>query len=629
MCFQVPLPFTQKLHWLLHAIKTLAVYISLIDAMDVSYQAVLLVLSVLIVVETTSETVANSSLNDGQLQLIVQRQQSSSNKTQVYCIAESVRDRNCSERGTCPPWFTCANTGKCKCGPSLRGGIKCSEKTMRSAVLNCHCVTYNETEANTFAGLCFYNCERPVLNKVLQNVYHGLPENTSDLNSYMCSRFNRTGVLCGECVNGQSPFVLSYNLSCVNCPNSRLNWLKFIAVGFIPLTLFYFVMLFFNINVTSSHMHGYVLFSQAISTPALVRILLLNIEGMPFVSKVIKFIEPFFSSWNLDFFRSTIPDICLNIDNLQAFSLDYCVAIYPLVLITTSYLLIKLYDRNIKFIVYVWKPFRFFFKLFRQNWDVRTSVIDSFATFFLLSYVKVLSISTDLLIFTSVIELPSRKVHYRLYYSASVKFFHRDHVPYAVLAVSFIVFFIMIPTLILVFYPFHFFQKCLSYYQIRWHFLHAFVDSFQGYYKDGTEPKTWDLRWFSAYGFILRICVCFIFNLTLSSMYFVYAVIILVSLTILLVNLDPYKEVVKHYTVIDAFFIIFLSIIYISFLGINVVDIQAHEYKISFLALSVLATIVPIIYVSVITLHWIYSRKRWGKQLLLSIKYHTFSYCCH
>ena len=587
--------------------------------MDLSHPAVLVLLCMLIVMKTASEVIDKNSLNERQLQ----RQRSLSNTIQAYCVSESIMDNNCSERGTlCPPWFACATTGKCKCGPPIRhGGIKCSEKIMRSAVLNCHCVTYDEIEAKTFAGLCFYNCERPVLSKVLENVYHGLPENISDLNNYMCGRFNRDGVLCGECIKGLSPFVLSYNLSCVNCPNSHLNWLKFIVVGFIPLTIFYFVMIFFNIKVTSSHMHGYVLFSQAVSTPAFVRILLLSTEGVPFVSKLVKFVEPFFSSWNLDFFRSTVPDICLNTDTLQAFALDYCVAVYPLVLITISYLMIELHDSNVRLVVYIWKPFRFFFKLFQHNWDVRTSIIDSFATFFLLSYVKVLSVSTDLLVYIPVIELPSRKVQYRLYYSSTVNLFNSYHVLYAALAVSFIVFFIAIPTLVLVLYPFRFFQKCLSYYQMRWHFLHAFVDSFQGYYKDGTEAMTWDFRCFSAYGLFLRILICIIFVLTLSSMYFVYTVIILVSMIILLLNFNPYKEVVKHYTVIDAFFMIFLSILYISILGVNVVDIQAKNYKISFLIMSILATIVPVIYISVIALHWIYSRRKWGKQLLLSIKF--------
>ena len=540
-----------------------------------------------------------------------------------------VESASCSERQniSCPPCFICATTGKCKCGPDLMDDIRCREETMTSAVLNCHCVTYDELNTKTFVGFCIYNCILAVFNNSIlqQGVYYRLPRNISQLNGYMCDRFNRDGVLCGECMKGLSPFVLSYNLSCVNCPNSGMNWLKFIAVGFIPLTLFYFIMVFFNVSVTSSHMNGYVLFSQAVSTPAFVRILFQNIEALPFLSKLIKFVEPFFSSWNLDFFCSTTPDICLNTDTLQAFALDYCVAVYPLVLIVVSYLMIELYDRNVRLIVCIWRPFHFFFKLFHHNWDIQTSVIDSFATFFLLSYVKILSVSTDLLAFTPVIELSSKEVQYRLYYSSNINFFHRYHVPYAILAISFIVFFILTPTLILILYPFWFFQKSLSYCQIRWHFLHAFVDSFQGYYKDGTEPKTWDLRWFSAYGLVLRIGVCFIFFLTLSTMFFVYTIIMLVTAIILLVNLNPYKEAVKHYAVIDAFFMIFLSVLYISFLGVNVVNVQARKPEISFIALSLFVITVPVLYISAITLHWIYSRRKWGKKLLLSIKFRVLS----
>ena len=104
-----------------------------------------------------------------------------------------------------------------------------------------------------------------------------------------------------------------------------------------------------------------------------------------------KLLEPLFSMWNLDPIRSLIPDIYLNVSTLGVFALDACIALYPLVLILASYILIELYDRNVCCIVFIWKPFYLFFRHFSDNWDIRTSVIDSFATFFLLSYVKYLN----------------------------------------------------------------------------------------------------------------------------------------------------------------------------------------------------------------------------------------------
>ena len=221
-----------------------------------------------------------------------------------------------------------------------------------------------------------------------------------------------------------SPLVLSYNLSCVKCPSSHKNWWKFVFFGFMPLTVFYLFIVFFNVNVTSSRLHGFILFSQALSTPALVRIVNLAAENTPIILKSVKLLEPFFSMWNLDPFRSLLPDICLNVTTLQVFALDACMALYPLALILVSYCFIELYDRNVWCIVFIWKPFRLFFRHFRENWDIRTSVIDSFATFFLLSYVKILSTSIDMLLATRVHTLHSNKTNYRLYYMLAILNFY-------------------------------------------------------------------------------------------------------------------------------------------------------------------------------------------------------------
>ena len=116
-------------------------------------------------------------------------------------------------------------------------------------------------------------------------------------------------------------------------------------VGFLPLTFFYFITLLFNINVTSSHLHGVVWFSQALSMPAFIRIILFSINVYnPGLLIVVKIFLVFYSFWNLDLFRSVIPDICLNVTTLQALALEYLVALYPFVLILFSYFIIGLYD---------------------------------------------------------------------------------------------------------------------------------------------------------------------------------------------------------------------------------------------------------------------------------------------
>ena len=81
----------------------------------------------------------------------------------------------------------------------------------------------------------------------------------------------------------------------------------------------------------------------------------------------------------------------------QTLALDYLLAFYPLILILFMYFLVEVYDRNFRLFVWLWRPFHRCFVHFRRNWNIRTSLVDAFATFLLLSYVKLLSVSVDLL----------------------------------------------------------------------------------------------------------------------------------------------------------------------------------------------------------------------------------------
>ena len=103
-------------------------------------------------------------------------------------------------------------------------------------------------------------------------------------------------------------------------------------------------------------------------------------------------------------------------------------------------------------------------------------------------------------------------------------------------------------------------------------------------------------------------------------MYFVYVVILLTSMTIILVNFQPYKSAVAHYTTVDASFLILLSLFATTISGNNITDSTGQEYLNTFYALAVISCIIPIIYITVIVLHWIYSRRKWGKMLLDRMK---------
>ena len=517
----------------------------------------------------------------------------------------------CTKDHTCPTWFFCNSYNICQCENDHDGIIACDDKKLTSEVLDCHCVTYDEDTRSTFAGSCFYNCENHHSKTKNDLVYYTLPRKPEMLvNKSICSYFNRKGLLCGDCEDGHSPLVLSYNLSCVKCPDGHKNWWKFILIAFVPLTFFYFFIVLFNINVTTSRLHGVVWFSQAASNPTMVRLIMSALaQGNPKLLKSANIIMIFYSFWNLELFRSIMPDICLDVSTLQALTLEYVVALYPFLLILISYYFIELYDRKVACIVTIWTPIDKLLKCFRKSWNVRTSVIDSFATFFLLSYIKILSVSTDLLVPTQIYQLGSNKTSFGLYYSPSVVYFGKEHLPYAILAIIIFIAFVVIPTTIFFLYPFQCFHKVLSVFPFNWHFLHAFVDSFQGCYKDGTEPGTFDCRWFSVIILLTRTIVFIVYGLTLSMMYLIYGTIIITVLLIAIINVQPFKKVVVRYPSTDAIFIIIFNIFYICCLGRSVASMHNDIYNYILEPLLLATGFSSLVYIGVLITSWLLSRR--------------------
>ncbi len=103
---------------------------------------------------------------------------------------------------------------------------------------------------------------------------------------------------------------------------------------------------------------------------------------------------------NLYFLRTLMPPVCLNnISTLQVLTLDYAVAVYPLGLVVLTYMLIQLHARGCMPLVVLWLPFR---RCHVRSANANTTIIDVFASFLVPSYMKLLSVSTDLLMPTQI-----------------------------------------------------------------------------------------------------------------------------------------------------------------------------------------------------------------------------------
>ena len=87
----------------------------------------------------------------------------------------------------------------------------------------------------------------------------------TELNSFMCSGLNWTGLLCSQCQQGLGPAVLTYRRQCVKCLDKRYGWLLYITATLVPTTILCFLVMIFQFHVTSAEMNYFMFYCQFIT----------------------------------------------------------------------------------------------------------------------------------------------------------------------------------------------------------------------------------------------------------------------------------------------------------------------------------------------------------------------------
>ena len=508
--------------------------------------------------------------------------------------------------GTCPTWFVFNNaTNQCECGHDLGGVVICHFE--RVYIASCHCMTPDR--GKVIVGNCFTNCYMPVTKPNTSfeiPSYYLLPSNVSELNSAMCqNHWNRDGRLCGKCKDSYHPLVYSYDMKCVKCEDSQYNWLKFVVEAYVPLTFFFVFVISTGISASSPALEAFVVYSQTIATPANMRIINEKVQYYPKTAIPIGILSSFYGVWNLDFFRTLLPPICLKISSLQALALDYLIAFYPFVLIVITYILIDLYERRFCLLLWMWKPFSMLFKSISDRVNVKSSIVNAFITFIILSYVKLLSVSFDLLNFTRVYLPDGNYFGTFLYYDANIGHFGEAHLPYGILAIAVSIVFIVLPLLLSLLHPLRCMQTCIG----KWPALRICLDSYQGYYKDGTEG-TRDYRWFSGLYLFTRIALFLVYGLVKDGYFYAIGSIILLLVVALIIVCQPFKPQFAKYNAIHALLFLNLSMSFASILctSIYASSTTYHQFENYLLAFSFIISSLPLIYAVYSIIRWIYTK---------------------
>ena len=445
------------------------------------------------------------------------------------------------------------------------------KRTNQTWLKKYYCMTtdVNATKRIDVVGGCFSSS----LHQLIRTVTFPLPCNISELNGYMCAGLNREGQLCGRCENGFAPPVYSYSLVCTNCTTDyHFNWLKYIGVAFGPLTIFCLIICVFHISATSPYLHGFVFYCQIVTSSISMRLI---VNGNAFVAPTntkttIAALKAYFSIigiWNLDFFVTVYKPFCLspNMTVVQAIALNYIIALYPLLLLITALVLVRLHSRNVRFVVTLWKPFRAVLRPFLRNLDIQASLIESFATLFFLSTMKIQSVSVDLLAPTPLYYVDGKKSEkLYLYLAGDVEMFGKEHCFYGIIAVFFIVTFLLLPALLLFLYPSRFFQRLLNRIKCNSLALKTFMDVYQGSYKNGTD-NTRDYRFFSGIFFCARFLFVASFYLINSSFFTLFIGVIATVLGFTVAIVHPQRKY-KHY-LLDCLVLMLLSLILFTMIG--------------------------------------------------------------
>ena len=443
-----------------------------------------------------------------------------------YYKAESslpARERSCGYQPqdlnttwVCTHWkYHQDHNTSCRCGDNIHGTVKCSNDTATIGVLSCHCMTYSENGEDVVVGACPYLCT---------NDFYLYIEGDANMSS-ICDRVihqNRQGQMCGQCLDNHSPSPYSYTLACAHCSDYKYNWIKYLLMAYLPLTVFYITVVFFRFNALSPSMNAFIFVCQVSSCQELMSLFITFAnfsEEHPVLRKlnfitITKSLGTFYSMWNLDFFRMAYSPFCLHpsLSIIQIKCLEYAIAVYPLLLVLLTYAIIKLYEM-LKLVQFLLKPVVWVLTRFDRRWNTSNSLIEAFATFILLSYVKIVNTSFDILMPVDVHNVSGKTVGQYVFYNGSMEYFGKEHLPYGILALFMFTTFNLVPLLLLCLYPCRCFQSCLNCCRLNSQVLRTFMDAFQGCYK--FEP--YDCRYWAAFYLLLRILFLVVFALTLSG----------------------------------------------------------------------------------------------------------------
>ena len=443
----------------------------------------------------------------------------------------------------CPPGYTLKGD-KCKCTLSYYGISKCDpEAYIQHGIWMGQCNSNSSSLCTTYCpyGYCMYNTslQTPQLFSPIDMSLRG-----TDLNQFICSP-TRNGTVCGKCLRGHSVYYNSWNFKCVSEKYCHFGILFYLLSTIVPVSVLFIVIIIFNINFSDGNVNGLILFAQII---VMYRVSVNNtIHFLPVVSQLANALFSLYHIYNLKFFNANALSFCLwkSATAMDILTVNFVTFFFAFALVFLTVFLLRSK-----------KLANYFPRLFMRQY----TLINGLSAFFTLCYSLISATCFQILYSTNLYDDKQNSYRKVVFFEGDLMPSHGKHIWYAALAVIFLIFIVILPPLLLIFYPLIFkilnfcnLSECKIAMCLSRIIPIQLLDSFQSPFKD-------NCRFFAGLYFIYRTIVL-VTSTMIRNPSNLYPIIELelVLIIILHATIQPYKE--KKHNIIDLFIFLNLAVI--------------------------------------------------------------------
>ena len=401
-----------------------------------------------------------------------------------WCLVSVVLASNTS----CPNWhYRYSATGECECGFWLH----CSSNGKQVEIKNDLCASSAQNGTDYYIGYC--PLTRYVNNS--NRKFSEMPSNVGQLEEVMCGPYNRRGLLCGECKEGYGPAVYSLDLKCTNCSSvwSRYGISLYLFLEFVPTTLIFICFIVFHLNITSGPLLGYVLFCQV--TTALLHYHYrfvydyMHHHMSSSLRVLLDLLVTISQFWGLQFFKTIIPPFCISekLTGIHVHMLNLVPAIYPLVLVIVTCILMELHARKYRILEILWKPVKIILNKADITAVTSDAVFHAFASCIFLSNTSVLFAAMQLFNYIIIHNSTGHIIQKGVtYIDPTVEWNNHTSIPCVLTAVLICSIITIIPSVVLCIYPTRVYRHLSGCMSARKQLaITAFVEALHSCFKDG------------------------------------------------------------------------------------------------------------------------------------------------